>query len=252
MIIKKIIKSIIGSFFYDLFYKYKLVHDLYKKNYFFLITIFLIIYKSQKLKKKLTKKIYNFKEYKKKFYFSEEDWFCHHAPIWNFFFKINKIINKKINYLEIGSFEGRSATFVGTILKKSNLTLVDPFINTGDKLDKINFKIIYNNFKNNISKLKNIISFKKTTSNKFFKNNKKKFDIIYIDGSHYAKDVLNDANNAFKILNKNGLIIFDDFLWKYYSKIESNPAFAILKFVEKKKTAMKILYVNDQVIIKKK
>jgi len=40
------------------------------------------------------------------------------------------------------------------------------------------------------------------------------FDFIYIDGSHQAPDVLCDAILGFKLLKKNGLIVFDDYLWQ--------------------------------------
>ena len=39
------------------------------------------------------------------------------------------------------------------------------------------------------------------------------FDFIYVDGSHQGPDVLFDAVMAFKLLRKNGIIAFDDYLW---------------------------------------
>ena len=39
------------------------------------------------------------------------------------------------------------------------------------------------------------------------------FDFIYVDGSHQAPDVLFDAVMSFKLLRKNGVIAFDDYLW---------------------------------------
>ena len=39
------------------------------------------------------------------------------------------------------------------------------------------------------------------------------FDLIYIDGSHQAPDVLFDAVVSFKLLSINGLMIFDDYSW---------------------------------------
>ncbi len=39
------------------------------------------------------------------------------------------------------------------------------------------------------------------------------FDMIYIDGSHQAADVLYDAVVAFKLLKVDGLMVFDDYLW---------------------------------------
>lgn len=40
-----------------------------------------------------------------------------------------------------------------------------------------------------------------------------RFDLIYIDGSHQAPDVLFDAVVAFKLLAPAGAMIFDDYLW---------------------------------------
>ena len=39
------------------------------------------------------------------------------------------------------------------------------------------------------------------------------FDFIYIDGSHYSKDVLEDAILAWRLTKPGGVIIFDDFNW---------------------------------------
>ena len=40
-----------------------------------------------------------------------------------------------------------------------------------------------------------------------------RFDLVYIDGSHQASDVLADAVLAFELLRVGGLMIFDDYLW---------------------------------------
>ncbi len=39
------------------------------------------------------------------------------------------------------------------------------------------------------------------------------FDLIYIDGSHQAPDVLCDAVLSFRLLKKGGFMFFDDYLW---------------------------------------
>jgi predicted O-methyltransferase YrrM len=40
------------------------------------------------------------------------------------------------------------------------------------------------------------------------------FDLIYVDGSHRAPDVLADAVLAFQLLRVGGIMIFDDYLWR--------------------------------------
>ena len=52
----------------------------------------------------------------------------------------------------------------------------------------------------------------RSTSDQFFDQNKKNFDIIFIDGLHHYSQVLKDINNSLKILNKNGFILVHDCL----------------------------------------
>jgi len=52
----------------------------------------------------------------------------------------------------------------------------------------------------------------------FFKTNNKKFDIIYIDGSHSYSNFKNDLLKSWKILKKNGLLIVDDIFWNEEDK----------------------------------
>jgi cephalosporin hydroxylase len=39
------------------------------------------------------------------------------------------------------------------------------------------------------------------------------FDLIYVDGSHQAADVLSDAVLAFRLLKLGGVMVLDDYLW---------------------------------------
>ena len=48
------------------------------------------------------------------------------------------------------------------------------------------------------------------TSDDFFKINKKKFDLIFIDGLHIKNQAIKDINNFLKCLNKYGTIVIHD------------------------------------------
>ncbi len=39
------------------------------------------------------------------------------------------------------------------------------------------------------------------------------FDVVYVDASHMAGDVLSDAVLAWKLLAPGGIMIFDDYAW---------------------------------------
>ena len=40
------------------------------------------------------------------------------------------------------------------------------------------------------------------------------FDVIYVDGNHDGKNVLEDAILSYRLLKSGGLMIFDDLRWK--------------------------------------
>ena len=50
----------------------------------------------------------------------------------------------------------------------------------------------------------------KVTSDNFFKNNKNRFDVIFIDGLHIYEQCRRDVINALKVLDKNGYIFLHD------------------------------------------
>ncbi len=52
------------------------------------------------------------------------------------------------------------------------------------------------------------------TSDEFFKTNKIKFDIIFLDGLHTYEQTIKDINNSLKFINNKGVIIIHDCLPK--------------------------------------
>jgi hypothetical protein len=99
---------------------------------------------------------------------------------------ISKFSFEKCKYLEIGVSDGLIFNILP--LNKKNKFGVDPFKGG-------NFKM---------------------TSDEFFKNNSEYFDVIYIDGLHHYEQCQKDCLNALNVLNKNGIIIFHDFIPSHY------------------------------------
>ena len=174
------------------------------------------------------------------------DYFSSHA--YNFYEILKKF--DKFNYLEIGSFEGNSAMFVARNFLNSNIYCIDSW--KGDEeYYNLEFQRIEENFNKNTSEFKNIIKFK-ALSDDFFKNNNIKFDAIYIDGYHKGSQVFKDFQNSWKILNVGGILIFDDYIWKFFSKIEENPCYAINKYLNEIGKNTKVLKVsNSQLFVQK-
>jgi predicted O-methyltransferase YrrM len=197
--------------------------------------------------KKIKLKIINF--YEDIVFFYGNFFISHALTIYNLINKLKKIDNQK--YLEIGSFEGSSAIFFSRFLTNSNLTCVDIWKGV-EELSNIDFKVVESNFDKNISKIKfNKIIKIKSESEVFFKNNKEKFSIIYLDGNHFFQNVINDIEQSWRILEVDGLLILDDYMWTYYNEPKQNPAYAINIFLNKYYKSLKILDMGQQVVVKK-
>ncbi len=154
------------------------------------------------------------------------------------------------NLLEIGSFEGNSSMFFARHLPNSKIYCVDNWVGT-EEYENLNFESLENNFDENLKEFNNVIK-KKCTSDQFFQSNNLNFDLIYIDGYHKAEQVLKDFKNAWKVLNKNGILIFDDYIWKFFEKIEDNPCFVINAYLKTLNNEFTILKVsNSQLFIQK-
>ena len=178
--------------------------------------------------------------------FNYEDWFSANMNIWKHHLKHLK----EINYLEIGSFEGRSAVFVGELENVRELTCIDTFEGSIEQVNT-DFDLVYKNCSENLKKLNKPHNLIQDTSHNFFKKNKKKFDVIYIDGSHHYKDVKKDFINSVNCLKNEGILICDDFLWFFYEKKEHNPIGAILECYDFFKKDLEIQFINYQIIFKK-
>jgi hypothetical protein len=74
------------------------------------------------------------------------------------------------------------------------------------------FKVVESNFDKNISQFMfNKITKIKSESDFFFKNNKEKFSIIYVDRNHLFQSVTNDIEQSWRILEVDGILILDDY-----------------------------------------
>ena len=145
-----------------------------------------------------------------------------------------------------------SALFSLTKLSNSKIDCVETFQGS-DEHSKLDFSKVEKNFYYNLSNFKDRYQIFKMTSDDFFKDRltHKMYDFIYIDGSHFSEQVYKDAINSFRCLNTNGIIIFDDFLKKFYKKIDQNPINGVISFIKEKKKQIKIMDVGYQICIKK-
>ena len=226
------------------------------KNFFFLLNFFnlRILYKYLNHKILI---LLNAKNYNKNYLDSDNldfsnKWFKYNLLDWLYIFdkKINIKKEEKINILEIGSYEGQSTFFFLKYFKFSTIDCVDTWEGS-DEHDKDTFLKVEKKFDKNTSFYFNQVIKNKKKFKDFFIKNKKKYNIIYIDGSHYYKDVYRDAIFAKKNLDRNGIIIFDDYLFNFYKNKKQNPITAINKFLKKFDNEFEIITVFRQVFLRK-
>jgi SAM-dependent methyltransferase len=184
---------------------------------------------------------------------------------WGQRFGFMKKKNNKI--LELGCFKGEmSKWFSDNLLnhKESKLYCVDTW--EGSVEYKTNFNNVKKTFKNNIEttfkkNIKNskhptkIKTYKATTTEffvKFLATNKKPiFDLIYIDASHDARNVIMDAILSFKVLKVGGYIVFDDYEWDKMPENYERPKIAIIAFNHMFRDNIKITHKGYKMIVQK-
>jgi len=77
-------------------------------------------------------------------------------------------------------------------------------------------------------------------------------DYVYIDGSHLAIDVMQDAVLAWYILKDNGILIFDDYGWGAHTTDEKQkPKLAVDSFLTAYDGHTQVLHGGWQVFVKK-
>jgi predicted O-methyltransferase YrrM len=150
------------------------------------------------------------------------DWFAPHAGVWA------RILQAypPTRILEIGSYEGRSACFlVDTLAAERPIELhcVDTWQGGVDN-DPAVMAEVERRFDANLAaaraKAAQPVDFTKHKSlshqalaRLLVQGRAGTFDLVYVDGSHQAPDVLTDATMAFLLLRVGGVMIFDDYLW---------------------------------------
>jgi hypothetical protein len=178
-------------------------------------------------------------------YIFTNDWLSSKVDIWN---RVIKPLGSINNILEVGSYEGRSAIwFIENILSENtSISCVDDWSWADDEslFDK-NIEIVKNKFPTiDVIKLSGDSQIKLAE----LLLNKKTYDLIYIDGKCDASKRLSDACGAWTLLNLNGVMVFDDYL---YISEEANLKLAIDYFCTIFQNKYKYLYVGKQVIIQK-
>jgi predicted O-methyltransferase YrrM len=168
------------------------------------------------------------------------DWFSQNITAWDQIFSQEK----PRHILEIGSFEGRSACYTieklgASVADGASLTCIDNWIGGQEHRDVGGFyqavmsdaeRRFNHNTRIALAKVSNKVTLRKIKQNsrdalaQFLATAPLvQFDLIFIDGSHEAPDVLADSVLAFPLLRVGGTLIFDDYIWSDQKPQQRDP-----------------------------
>lgn len=181
------------------------------------------------------------------------DWFSQHIPVWEHV--LADLKGKPILAIELGCFEGMSSVWLyKNILTHpdSDLVCVDTWEGSEEHSDT-DMKAVRQRFIENIKNMPRIDVHRCTSTEYLLDNQDEEADLIYIDASHRAADVLRDAVLADMILKPGGILIFDDYIWGggLEHRVDT-PRAAIDAFMECYADQYDMVVTGVQVILKKK
>ena len=184
-----------------------------------------------------------------------QDWFSHNIPNFEY---INTLLPSNKHILEVGCFEGRATCWMLEHMLADNgrMTCVDTFEGSIEH-ENLTLTLLFERWKQNVDwvrKQAQVVTAYKGKSSIALANliaQDEKFDFIYIDASHKAPDVIADACFAWQLLNKGGVILFDDYLWKDSPGILNQPKIAIDYFMTLFSDQLELVMLGYQVGIRK-
>lgn len=158
--------------------------------------------------------------------------------------------------LEVGSWEGRSTTFLLSYLPQAQLTSVDTWEGGVEHRERPDLATLEQRFDHNLSAFRDRLTKRKGSSSvvlaQLAAEGNERFDFIFVDGSHFADDVMVDAVLAWQLLREGGVVVFDDYLWKLERYgWKKNPAPAINLFLRLNRGDFDLLHVGHQLAIRK-
>jgi len=192
-----------------------------------------------------------------------KDWFNWAPAVWE---QLIPMLPARQNFLEIGSFEGRSTVWIAENMisgeTPADIYCIDTWMG-GEEHGEENMSEVEKRFDHNtnIAEEENAVYIHKLkgTSTQHLAHwlvetpeDHAYFDFIYIDGSHTAPDVLTDACMAWPLLKPKGLLVFDEYMWGNPRDALHRPKIAIDAFTNIFGETAEIVHVGYQLVVRKK
>ena len=194
------------------------------------------------------------------------DWFSGNLDSWNEIVVSQFNGKENVRCLEVGSFEGKSTVFTAENVcngPNSIIHAVDHWL--GSYAEKEHDGVaaedkLYCRFVLNTKSYEQVSLYRDSAAKVLTHMNSlhlkevhDKYNFLYIDASHWAKDVMVDAVMGWEILNVNGILVFDDYGgWTLESRIpHTGPQLAIDSFLQTYSTMYHDIRTNWQRYVEK-
>ena len=187
------------------------------------------------------------------------DWFSRNVPVWDLHVRPLGDAGP-LHALEMGCFEGRASVWLLENLltdPASRITVVDTFEGSPEIASET-LDGLFDRFLRNVERtgrLNQVRIMRMTTvqalTSLISAESDRKFNLVYVDASHRASDVLTDAVLASQVLSPGGLLVFDDYLWSCCPSPLDRPKVAIDAFLEIFQHSYEVLHKGYQVLLRK-
>jgi predicted O-methyltransferase YrrM len=171
---------------------------------------------------------------------------------------------EQVNVLEVGTYTGISLINIVKLIPNSIGYGIDKWsnyiecdsVNSVEILNNIDELEIEKTFYKNIAVEgleERIHGIKGDSYEVLFKmmTEGKRFDFIYVDGSHKAFDCYSDLILSLKLLSKGGILAIDDYLYNMEGAVVDSPFEGVNHFLKKHDKEIKILHKGYRVFLQK-
>ena len=183
-------------------------------------------------------------------------WFDNNIPHWVAQLADFKARHAHPSILEIGSYEGRSTLFLLTHFPACTVTAIDPWSEASEHHAHGQLAAAEQRFDANMRDYAARVRKLRGRSGErlagLLAEGTSQFDLIYIDGSHFADDVMVDAVLAWALLRNGGVMIFDDYVWlDYHYGARKSVCRAVNLFLRLVEGEYRLRHVGNQLMVEK-
>ncbi len=184
------------------------------------------------------------------------DWTTWHFATWAELLQRQR--GAPVRVLEIGSWEGRSALFFLNYFARSHVVCIDTFGGNIEHARNPHFAALVGDterrFDANVAAFGGRVEKIKGPSAEVLPQlgiAARRFDIVYVDGSHRAADVYSDGVLAWPMVARDGIVIFDDYEFDEIKDESERPKPGIDAFLAAFEGQYRLIHRAYQVAIAK-